>query len=139
VVRLGGRPLVERMARALRIPLGYLDRTEVFFRRWGTAAVFIGRVIPGVRVLITIPAGLARMRYPVFAAVTFAGAYLWCTILLGVGYLFGHEWPLMSASLYEFAPYLLGAGLLVVAAGGVWVYWTQTHKFLRSTPMSSLE
>ena len=139
VVRLGGRPLVDRMARGLRIPVAYLDRTETIFQRWGTVAVFIGRVIPGVQVLITIPAGLARMRYPVFAAATFAGAYLWCTILLGVGYGFGHEWPLISEYLHQFAPYLLGVGFLVAVAGGIWLYWTKVHKSLRGTPMGSME
>lgn len=135
VVRLGGRPLVNRVAQMLRFPLDYLDRTEVLFTRWGTAAVFIGRVIPGVRVLITIPAGLTRMRYPVFAAATFAGAYLWCTILLGVGYGFGHEWPLISEYLHQFAPYLLGVGALVAVAGGAWLYWMKTHKSVQSAPI----
>ncbi|NUM43649.1 MAG: DedA family protein [Anaerolineales bacterium] len=139
LVRLGGRPLVERVARGVRFPRGHLDRTEILFQRWGVKAVFWGRVIPGVRVLITIPAGLTRMDYPTFAGVTFAGAYLWCTILLGVGYVFGHEWPLVSEILYQFAPYLLGVFFLAMLVVGGWLYWMQLHKVLRATPMASMD
>lgn len=139
LVRAGGRPIVERMARMLRIPTAYLDRTDALFARWGVAAVFFGRVVPGVRVLITIPAGLARMRYPTFAVATFAGAYVWCTLLLGVGYAFGVEWPLISTYLHQFFPYVLGALFLGGLIIGGWWYWTRVHKVLRATPTTSLD
>ncbi|MCB9136276.1 MAG: DedA family protein [Anaerolineales bacterium] len=137
LVRAGGRPIVERMARALRIPTAYLERTDTLFERWGVAAVFLGRVVPGVRVLITIPAGLARMRYPTFAVATFAGAYVWCTLLLGVGYVFGVEWPLISGYLHQFFPYIVAAILVGGLALGGWWFWT--HKILQATPTTSMD
>ncbi len=137
-VRLGGRPLVDRLARQFRFPAKYLDRAEELFQQRGTVAVFLGRMIPGVRILITIPAGLARMRYPIFAAATFSGAYLWCTLLLAVGFVFGYEWPLISEAIRGYLPYLIvAAGVAVVIAGG-WFLWTR-QKALPTASTTHLE
>ncbi len=138
-VRLGGRPIVDRLARTFRIPTQYLDRAETLFQRWGTTAVFLGRVIPGVRVLITIPAGLSRMSYPAFAAATFGGAYLWCTLLLGVGYVFGYEWPLISQYIHEYMPYLLVVAGLAAFGAALWFFWTRQQKTSPTTSSVPLE
>ncbi len=114
VARLGGRPLVDKLARWVRIDPTHLDRAETQFHRWGTGLVLIGRVIPGVRTLVSIPAGLARMPFVTFFIATFIGAYLWCTLLIGAGYLLGHEWALISAYLKQSLPYLLVGSLLAL-------------------------
>lgn len=90
--RLGGRPLIDRLAGWLRIPTRQIDRAADLFQRWGPGLVLFGRLAPGVRTLISIPAGLARMSFPRFAASTFVGAYVWCSVLIGLGYWMGHEW-----------------------------------------------
>ena len=105
--RLGGRPLVDKFAGWLRISPAQICRVETRFHRWGVWLVLIGRVIPGVRTLVSIPAGLARMHYGIFTIMTFAGAYIWCTLLIGTGYALGHEWPLISAYLKQALPYLV--------------------------------
>jgi len=76
--------------------------------------VLVGRMIPGIRTLISIPAGLTRMPYMKFVATTFVGAYIWCTILIGAGYLLGHEWARVSVYLKQSLPYLLAAGVLAL-------------------------
>jgi len=64
--RLGGRPLVDKLARWIRIDPAHITRAENQFHRWGTGLVLVGRVIPGIRTLISIPAGLARMPFITF-------------------------------------------------------------------------
>lgn len=102
--RAGGRPLVDRFATLFRIDLGYIERVEEQCRRWGAGIVLVGRVIPGIRTLISIPAGLVRIPFPKFFAATFLGAYVWCTLLIGAGYVLGHEWMLISTYVKEHIP-----------------------------------
>ena len=115
VARLGGRPLVDRLARWLRIDSAHIDRAENQFHRWGTGLVLVGRVMPGVRTLVSIPAGLARMPFATFFVATFIGAYVWCTLLIGAGYVLGHEWALISTYVKQFFPYLLAGGFVALA------------------------
>jgi len=128
--RLGGRPLVDKLARWVRIDPAHISRAEDQFQRWGVGMVLVGRVIPGIRTLINIPAGLARMPFPAFFAATLIGAYAWCTLLIGVGYVLGHEWALISTYLKQYFPYLLAGGLAVIAA-----YILLTRRPLRFAPV----
>ena len=112
--RLGGRPVIDRMARWVRIRPAHITRAEQQFQRYGAGLVLVGRVIPGVRTLVSIPAGLARMSFVKFLAATLVGAYFWCTLLIGAGYLLGHEWPLISQYVKQALPYLLFGGFLAL-------------------------
>ncbi len=115
ISRLGGRPVVDRLARWVRIDAAHIDQAERQFQRWGTGLVLVGRVMPGIRTLINIPAGLARMPFFTFLSVSMVGSYIWCTLLIGAGYVLGSEWTLISAYLKLSLPYVLAAGLLVLA------------------------
>ena len=115
VSRVGGRPLVDKLARWVRIDPAHIARAETQFQHWGAGLVLVGRVMPGIRTLINIPAGLARMPFPAFFAATFIGSYTWCTLLIGAGYVLGHEWQLISQYLKQYFPYLLAGGLTVIA------------------------
>jgi membrane protein DedA with SNARE-associated domain len=128
--RLGGRPLVDKFARWFRIDSAHMDRAEMQFHRWGAGLVLVGRVMPGIRTLINIPAGLARMPFTTFFVATFIGAYVWCTLLIGAGYALGHEWALISQYLKQYFPYLLAGGLAVIAA-----YVLITRRLLRFVPV----
>lgn len=112
--RLGGRPVVERMARWVKIQPAQITKVEQQFDRYGPGLVLIGRMIPGVRTMVSIPAGLARMNFAKFFAATFVGAYFWCTLLIGAGYLLGHEWSLISQYVKQGLPYLVFGGLLAM-------------------------
>jgi membrane protein DedA with SNARE-associated domain len=115
VARLGGRPLVDKFARLMRINPAHITNAEKQFQRWGTGLVLVGRVIPGIRTLISIPAGLARMPFITFLIATFIGAYVWCTLLIGIGYVLGREWALISAYLKQYLPLLLAGGAIALA------------------------
>ena len=130
VARLGGRPLIDRLARFFRIDPGLVTVAENQFQRWGPGLVLIGRVIPGVRTLVSLPAGLARMPFLIFFAATFAGTFVWCTLLIGAGYLLGHEWRLISGYLKQFLPFLLAGGLSILA---LYVFW-RTRRPLAPAP-----
>ncbi|GAA0449525.1 DedA family protein [Streptomyces olivaceiscleroticus] len=80
---------------AERLPLvkvSDVERTEAWFARHGTKAVFFGRFIPVFRSLISIPAGVERMRLPSFLALTTAGSLLWNTAFIAAGYALGARW-----------------------------------------------
>jgi membrane protein DedA with SNARE-associated domain len=114
IARLGGRPVVKKLTRWLRIKDTQVDKVEDQFQRWGTGIVLIGRMMPGVRTLINIPAGLANMTFLSFLINTFIGAYIWCALLLGAGYLLGQHWSLISVYLNRFIPYILTGGSLLI-------------------------
>ncbi|MGD8405006.1 MAG: DedA family protein [Anaerolineales bacterium] len=122
LARLGGRPVVEKFARWFRIDLKHVEAIDRHVNRWGLGLVLFGRVVPGVRTLVSIPAGLARIPFGTFFAATFAGAYVWCSLLIGAGYLLGHEWMLISHYLKAYFPYLVAGGLGVIALYVLYTY-----------------
>lgn len=122
VARMGGRPLIERFARFFRIDMHYIERIEDQVRRWGAGIVMFGRVLPGIRTLVSIPAGLVRIPFPKFFLATFIGAYTWCTLLIGAGYVLGHEWLLISEYVKTHLPLVFALGLLAMASYLVYHY-----------------
>ncbi len=115
VARLGGPPLVDKFAHQVRIDPVHIARAETQFHRWGAGIVLVEHVMPGVRTLINIPAGLARMPFITFFVTTFIGSYAWCSLLIGAGYALGQEWALISQYLKQYFPYLLTDGLMIIA------------------------
>ncbi len=86
-----GRPIVYRFANsrfghACLIDQAKVEKAEAYFDKKGAISTFVGRLIPAVRQLISIPAGLARMNIGVFALFTTLGAGIWNIILAGLGY-----------------------------------------------------
>jgi membrane protein DedA with SNARE-associated domain len=122
IARKGGRPLVDRFAKLFHIDLKYIEKIEEQCGKWGAGIVLVGRVIPGVRTLVSIPAGLVRIPFAKFFLATFAGAYVWCTILIGAGYVLGHEWKLISEYIKTHLPLIFAGGALVVVAYLVYHY-----------------
>ena len=96
--RLGGPPLVARLAARgwLRLDSHRMLRTESMFSRWGVRLVMFGRIIPGIRTLVSVPAGLTRMNFSLFLGAAFSGAYIWNTLLVGIGYALGFKVTLLG-------------------------------------------
>ncbi len=114
VSRLGGRPVVKKLTHWLHIDDAHITKVGNQFQNWGTGIVLIGRMMPGVRTLINIPAGLADMSYLPFMINTFIGSYLWCALLIGAGYLLGQNWVLISDYLYQYFLYIMVGGSLLI-------------------------
>ena len=99
LARIGGRALVERFSRWLKIDMKHYDRAESMFGRWGVGLVMFGRILPGVRTLVSVPAGMTRMNFGLFFGASLSGAYIWNTLLVAVGYLLGFNMMFFGISL----------------------------------------
>ncbi len=97
--RLGGRALVNRFSRWLRMDTRHMDRAEALFLRWGIGLVMFGRILPGVRTAVSVPAGVTRMNFALFFSASFGGAYLWNTLLVGLSYLLGIQFTPFGISI----------------------------------------
>jgi membrane protein DedA with SNARE-associated domain len=96
--RLGGRTFVHRLFSWFRVDIRHMERTETMFLRWGIRLVLFGRILPGVRTLVSVPAGMTRMNFGLFFGASFGGAYIWNTLLVGVSYLLGFKLTLFGMS-----------------------------------------
>lgn len=88
----GGRRLVEQLGPYVLLDRKRLDRADRFFERYGWLAVLVARLLPIVRTFISLPAGIAHMRFWTFQICTFVGSWPWCLALAYVGLVFGREW-----------------------------------------------
>ncbi len=118
-----GRPLVysfadSRFGHACLIDRAKVDKAERYFDEHGAFSTFVGRLIPAVRQLISIPAGLARMNIWKFMIFTSLGALLWNAILGALGYWLGQTVPfnLLEEKIEQYNTYLSWAGLLLLLA-----------------------
>jgi membrane protein DedA with SNARE-associated domain len=98
-----GRPVVYGLLGRVGISASHLDDGERWLDSRGSWSVFIGRFIPVVRTVISIPAGLVRMKLSTFVALTAAGSLLWSALLIYLGYSAGPLWQSASNSLSAFA------------------------------------
>lgn len=87
------RAIADRMP---LVDVGDIDKAEEWFARHGAKAVFFGRMIPLVRSMISVPAGVERMPVALFAALTTAGSLIWNTAFVLAGYLLGENWHLVE-------------------------------------------
>jgi membrane protein DedA with SNARE-associated domain len=91
MARLGGRPLVFRYSRFLRLDTRKIDKVESLFTRWGGRLVFFGRFLPGVKTLVPVPAGMSRMNFGVYLGTTFSAAYIYNVVWFAAAFLLGHK------------------------------------------------
>jgi membrane protein DedA with SNARE-associated domain len=91
-----GRKFILRYGKYFFIKEETLDRLEAFFVKHGELSTFNGRLIPGIRQLISLPAGLARMNMAKFAFYSALGAGIWVIVLVALGYILGSNEALIS-------------------------------------------
>ena len=115
-----GRPIVYKFANS---KLGHMFllsedkvmKAELYFNRRGKISTFVGRLIPGIRQLISIPAGLARMNIVSFLFYTFVGAGIWNVILAFLGYVAHGQQDLINKYTHELSYVFLGLVVLFIA------------------------
>jgi membrane protein DedA with SNARE-associated domain len=115
VARWLGRPLVIRYGRYVWITEAHFDKVESFFLRHGEISTFIGRLLPVIRHLISIPAGIARMNHWRFTLYTTVGAAIWVSVLTWIGYFIGQNQALIVEYSHEAVLGALAFSALLVA------------------------
>jgi membrane protein DedA with SNARE-associated domain len=108
-----GRPVVYRLMGRIGVSPARLDDGERWIDSKGASSVFIARFIPGLRSVISIPAGLFRMKLRTFVILTSVGSFLWSFILIYIGYSAGPLWQNALGSLSVLA----GQAALFIVAG----------------------
>lgn len=108
--------IVLKYGRILRLKESDIERAESFFLKYGSWAVFLCRMIPLIRSLISIPAGMTKMKMSRFLVLTTAGSLLWNTVLIGLGALLGESWNEIVVFMDSFSTiiYSIIAGLLIM-------------------------
>ncbi|WP_241004304.1 DedA family protein [Conexibacter sp. SYSU D00693] len=120
IARFGGRAILLRWGRVLRLDHQRLDRADDWFDRHGSPIVFFGRLIPGVRSVVSVPAGLSEMPLARFVGLTTAGSLLWNAALIGGGWALGEQWRDVSHAVEDFDLLLVGSFVVAMAAFVVW-------------------
>ncbi len=89
--RLAGRPLLVRYGRYVLITPEKIQKAEIWSAHYGSAGVFVARLLPGARQLVGIPAGIAKFDYLKFSLFTLAGSAIWCSVLCWLGVKIGAD------------------------------------------------
>ena len=127
--RWAGRPLVMRFGKYVFIPPAKVEQAERWAAQFGSFGIFASRLLPVVRHLIGIPAGIVRMNYVSFSIYTLIGSGIWCAVLCWVGLKAGADEALMRGELHRIGLWLVAA----LAVLGV-IYYLFVHRFSRRTP-----
>jgi membrane protein DedA with SNARE-associated domain len=129
-----GRPLllllIGRWGKFIHVSRESYGSAEAFFQRHGAIATFVGRLLPGVRHLISIPAGLSRMNLVAFSALTAAGAGVWSAVLAVLGYWFGQQPQQLSDAMKRYSHWVVAGALLLVAVYVAW-NWMRARRTAR--------
>src|SRR6266566_7024272 len=127
VARLAGRPLLVRYGAYVRITLDRIEGAELWSAHYGWMGIFISRLLPVVRHLIGIPAGIVRMNYKTFSIYTLLGSAIWCSVLCYVGIKMGQDQKLMKGELHRISLWLGGA-MLVLGT----MYYLFVHRHMKA-------
>ena len=106
-----------------------IEGAERWAAHYGSMGIFISRLLPVVRHLIGIPAGIVRMNYRAFSLYTLLGSAAWCSVLCYVGIKMGQDTELMKGELHRISLWLGGAMLVL---GGLYYFFVHRHMKARA-------
>ncbi|HDM9066044.1 TPA: DedA family protein [Listeria monocytogenes] len=109
--------IVLKYGRILRLKESDIERAENFFLKYGSWAVFLCRMIPLIRSLISIPAGMTKMKMSKFLILTTAGSLLWNTVLIGLGAMLGESWSEIVVFMDSFSTIIYSIIEILVVVG----------------------
>lgn len=115
-----GRPLVytlveKKWARLFLLSKKSVEKSESYFLKYGGISTFLGRLVPAVRQLISLPAGFVKMKFSSFLFFTFLGSALWVSILAALGYFFGAKQEVFKLYYKEISMVLIVFAVLILA------------------------
>lgn len=120
--RWGGRKLILRYGRFLRVKEADLDRAEGWFDKYDEWVVLFGRMIPGVRSVVSIPAGMLGTPFVRFVLLTTAGSAAWNALLLGAGWYLGDNWQQIAGVVGSVSNFVLVLVAVALVAAAIW-WW----------------
>lgn len=123
-----GRPMIDRWGKFIGLDQGKLDVAERWFKKWGVWGILIGHSLPGLRSVISFPAGLAKMDKGKFVIFTFCGALIWNTVLVTAGYYLGENWMQFWEGTDGLDYIVLGIAAAVIVAYYLYVRRTNAKK-----------
>lgn len=120
----GGRPLVEKYADKLHLSKDKIEGSDSMFNKYGEKIIFFSRLLPIVRTFISLPAGIAKMKFSKFVTYTFIGSAIWSSILVYLGYVMGEHWE----KIRSYYHYLDMAVVIALVAFVVYKFVTRKKK-----------
>ena len=117
------RPFIARWGRWLTITWPEVERAERWFRSNGVFFVFLGRMLPTIRSLVSVPAGLLKMRFKSFVIASTLGTVGWTALLAGAGYKLGENYSEIDSVIGPAST----AILVILGVTYVWRVWTHRH------------
>ena len=125
--RWAGRPLVLKFGKFFLISPAKVEQAERWSAAYGNYGIFASRMLPVVRHLIGIPAGIVRMDYGKFSLWTFLGSGIWCAVLCWLGIKAGQDEALMRGELRSLTLWAVG----ILAVLGI-AYWLFVHRQMKA-------
>lgn len=122
--RWAGRPLVMRFGKYCLITPEKVEGAERWATHYGAMGIFISRLLPVVRHLIGIPAGIVRMDYLKFSVFTIIGSAIWCSVLCWLGVKMGQDESLMKGEYHRITLWLAG---IMIALGALYYFFVHRH------------
>ena len=120
--RWGGRNLILRYGRFLRVKEADLDRAEGWFDKYDQWVILFGRMVPGVRSVVSIPAGMLRTPFLQFVLLTTAGSAAWNALLLGAGWYLGENWQQIQGIVGSVSNFVLILVAVALVCAAIW-WW----------------
>lgn len=109
--KLGGRPLVEKYASTLHLSKSSLEKSDLYFSKYGEKIVFYSRLLPIIRTFISLPAGISNMDFKKFTIYTFFGSLIWSILLGYTGYYMGENWVIIRPW-FHYADIAIGIAII---------------------------
>jgi membrane protein DedA with SNARE-associated domain len=120
----GGRPFLQKYGKYVLFNNEHLDKAERWFSRYGEWAVFFGRILPMIRTFISLPAGIARMKFLRFLAFTLIGSIPWNIALTFLGLKLGQSWQSLE-------PYFRPVSytiIIIIICSTIWFFIKNARK-----------
>ena len=119
-----GRAFLIKYGRYVFFKKEHLELTENLFKRYGDKVSFVGRLLPGIRTYVSLPAGIGKTKFTKFVIYTFLGSIIWNSMLTYVGMKLGSNWK----NIDKYSIYLDLAAVIAIAVFLIWFVYNSRRK-----------
>lgn len=126
--RYGGRPFLDKFGKYLHLKPKHIDIAERWFEKYGTIIVFTGRFVPVMRQVVSIPAGMARMKLSVFTILTLLASVPWSILFVWLGKSLGDNWENIDDKAGQYVQPIILIALAVLIAYFIYQYLRKRGK-----------